>query len=131
MIIAVYVRKPALTAILLTLASYEQVAVAIIEEIVLRRFADNPADAWTTEIAYWVPTTLNTQIQAATAVDASTLTLDGDPVAVIRAEAADIILDTAQRYLTRRGASGTLALVPGISAAIKTAINDAPHDAPT
>jgi hypothetical protein len=130
-IIACYVRKPALTAILVTLSTYEQAAAMIIDEIVLRRFADNPADAWTTERREWVPTDLNAAIQAATSADASTLIFDGDPVAVVRVEVADIILDAALRYLERRGITGTLSMSPGVSSAIKTAINDAPHTEPT
>lgn len=130
MIIAVYVRKPALTPILITLDNQEGSAVVIIEEIVRRRFVDNPDDAWTTEVRRWVPNALNNAIQAAGVNDASTITLDGTPIAVVRAEAVDIILDAGRRYLQRRGVIGELELVPGVSAGIKAAINAAPHTEP-
>lgn len=130
MIVASYVRKPALIPILITLDNYEQAAVAIIGEVILRRFADNPANSWTTEVRLWVPTALNNAIQAAGVNDASTITLDGTPVAVVRSEAVDIILAAGQRYLERKGVTGELALVPGVSAGIKAVINAAPHTEP-
>lgn len=130
MIVACYVRKPALTPILVTLDTYEGAAVAVIDEIIERRFRDNATNAWTTEVRHWVPAGLNAAIQAATPADASTVTLNGTPIAVVRSEAADIILDAGQRYLTRKGGSGTLALVGGVSAPIKAAIDAAPHTEP-
>lgn len=130
MIVASYVRKPALIPILITLDNYDQAAVAIIDEVILRRFVDNPANSWTTEVRLWVPTALNNAIQAAGVNDASTITLDGTPVAVVRTEAVDIILDAGMRYLQRRGVIGELELVPGVSAGIKAAINAAPHTEP-
>lgn len=125
MIIACYVRKPALTPILITLSAYQQAAVAIIDEIVIRRGLP-----WTTEVRHWVPDALNSAIQAAGPGDASTLNVDGTPVAVIRAEAVDIIAAAAERYITRRGLSGTVALIPGIAQSIKNVIDAAPHTAP-
>lgn len=130
MIIACYVRKPALTPILITLDNQEGAAVAIIDEIIRRRFADNSDNVQTTEVRHWVPTALNNAIQAAGVDDASTITYDGSPIAVVRAEAVDIILDAGQRYLNRRKLFGALALVPGVSTSIKTAINAAPHTEP-
>jgi hypothetical protein len=130
MIIACYIRKPTLTPILITLDNHEQAAVAIIDEVIQRRFVDNPVDAWTTEVRHWIPTVLNNAIQAAGVNDASTITLDGTPIAVVRAEAVDIILDAGNRYLQRRGVVGELILVPGVSAGIKAVIDAAPHVAP-
>jgi hypothetical protein len=131
-IITCFVRKPALTAVLVTRSAYEQAAMIVIEEIVLERFKDNPADAWTTEVRHWVPAGVNAFIQAATADDASTLVLnDEEAIAVVRAEVDDVILAAAQAYLARIGSLATVSLSPGISAAIKTEIDEAPHDEPT
>lgn len=125
MICTVYVRRPSFDALLLTTTQYRNAALAIVEEIVQRRGLP-----WTTEVAEWVPAGVNTFVQAATSANASTITLNGDPVAVTRTEIDDIILAAAQSYLTRRGGSGTLALVPGVSAGIKAAIDAAPHTEP-
>lgn len=130
MIIACYVRKPALIPILITLDNHEGFAMTIIGEITRIRFATNPADVWTTEVRRWIPNVLNNAIQAAGVNDASTITLDGTPIAVVRAEAVDIILDAGRRYLQRRGVVGELELVPGVSAGIKAAINASPHTEP-
>lgn len=130
MIIACYVRKPALTPILLTLDNHEAAAVAIIDEVILQRFANNPGDAWTTEVRHWVPNALNNAIQAAGPADVSTITLNGEPIAVVRAEAVDIILDAGRRYLERSDIEGELELVPGVSTGIKAAIDAAPHTEP-
>lgn len=130
MIIACYVRKPALTPILITLDNHEQAAMAIIDEVIQRRFADNPGQAWTTEVRHWIPTALNNAIQSASVNDASTIILDGTPIAVVRAEAVDIILDAGRRYLERSDIEGELELVPGVSTGIKAAIDAAPHTEP-
>lgn len=130
MIIACYVRKPALIPILITLDNHEGFAMTIIGEITRIRFTINPTDVWTTEVRRWVPDTLNNAIQAAGVNDASTITLDGTSVAVVRSEAVDIILAAGQRYLQRKGVVGELELVPGVSAGIKAAINAAPHTEP-
>jgi hypothetical protein len=130
-IITCFVRKPALTAVLVTRSDYEQAAMIVIEEIVAERFKNNPADAWTTEVRHWVPTNVNDFIQSATPDEASTLVLnDEEAIAVVRAEVDDIILEAAQAYLTRIGSSATVSLSPGISSAIKTEIDEAPHDEP-
>lgn len=130
MIIACYVRKPVLTPILLTLDNHEAAAVAIIDEVILQRFANNPGEAWTSEVRHWVPNALNNAIQAAGPADVSTITLNGEPIAVVRAEAVDIILEAGKRYLKRRRIVGDLELVAGISPGLKTTINAAPHIAP-
>lgn len=130
MIISCYVRKPALIPILITLDNHERMAVSIIGEITRIRFATNPADAWTTEVRRWVPTALNNAIQAAGVTDLSTVTLDDSPIAVVRAEAVDVIVEVGKRYLARRGAIGELAVVAGVSPGIKAAIDAAPHTPP-
>lgn len=130
MIIACYVRKPALIPILITLDNHEGFAMTVIGEITRIRFTINPVNVWTTEVRRWVPDILNNAIQAASVNDASTITLDDTPVAVVRSEAVDIILAAGQRYLQRKGVVGELVLVPGVSASIKAAINAAPHIEP-
>jgi hypothetical protein len=130
-IITCFVRKPTLTAVLVTRSSYEQAATMVIEEIVAERFRDNPADAWTSEVRHWVPTNVNDFIQSATPDEASTLMLnDVEAVAVIRSEVDDVILAAAQAYLERIGSSATVSLSPGISSSIKVEIDEAPHDEP-
>jgi hypothetical protein len=130
MIIACYVRKPALTALIVTLTGFESIAAALVDEVVLRRFADDPDDSWTTELREWVPSDLNTTIQGATDSDVATLLLDEVPVAVALAEIEDILLDVGERYLERQKIVGTLSTLEGASSSIKANINAAPHTGP-